>query len=53
MRRFWLFDEGVVCDLGVSQNCAPHKRAERYSHLQCVYVVCHAFLGATQSAQGF
>ncbi len=33
--------------MGVSQNCGPHKRAERYSPLQCVYVVFHTFLGVT------
>ncbi len=39
--------------MGVSQNCGPHKRAERYSPIQCVYVVFHTFLGVTSSAPGF
>ncbi len=44
----------ITCDvsveklhLGVSQNCGPHKRAERYSPLQCVLVVFHTFLSVT------
>ncbi len=38
---------------GCFSNCGPHRRAARYSPIQCVLVVFHIFLSATPMTHTF